>query len=364
MSGSALFYKDDWDMAKKRTAAWYQREIIDRCMIEVRAPKSRPGGQAGVTQKPIKKPPTLDEQWTNIDYVLDAAEEYMRTTFFGGEAFPEFRPNLGPSFFTAVLGCRLKFREDTSWTAPIIHDWDTFDGLNFDRQNHWYQWMTRITKLGAQRFKGKAIVGITDIHGGGDGIASLRGTEEFLVDLLLHPDKIDECERFLRKMWFGVVEELHQLSTSEGQDGSSGFLGWGPGKTCPLQEDVLAMISPPMFKQFFLDAIIEQTHYLTCSMFHLDGPEALPHLHLLLDLPKLHGIQWQPGYAHSPILQWVPVIKRIQAKNKCVQIYIQPAEVEPILREVSARGLKLDVPCDTEAQARDLLNKVAQWTRD
>jgi hypothetical protein len=145
--------------------------------------------------------------------------------------------------------------------------------------------MTRITKLGAQRFKGKGIVSITDIHSGGDGLASLRGTEEFLLDLMLHPEKIEECERFLRKMWFDVVEELFTLSTSEGQEGSSGFLGWGPGKVCPLQEDILAMISPPMFKRFFLDAIIEQTGYLTCSMFHLDGPEALPHLDLLLCFP-------------------------------------------------------------------------------
>jgi hypothetical protein len=119
-----------------------------------------------------------------------------------------------------------------------------------------------------------------------------------------------------------------------------------------------------MFKRFFLDAIVEQTEYLTCSMFHLDGPEALPHLDLLLDLPKLHGIQWQPGFAHYPMLQLMPLIRKIQARNKCVQIYVEPAEVEPLLRDLSAKGLKLDVPCETEAEARDLLKKVAQWTHE
>jgi hypothetical protein len=327
-------------------------------MIEVWAPR------AGATPRDIPKPPTLDEEWTNIDYVLDKAEEHMQRTFFGGEAYPDFRPNLGPGYITAVLGCPLEFREDTSWTSPIIHDWDTFQGLHFDRKHKWYQWMIRATKLGAQRFKGKAIIGITDIHGGGDGMASLRGTEEFLVDLVTHPEKIEECERFLRKMWFDVVEELYRISTSEGQDGSSGFLGWGPGKTCPLQDDILAMISPAMFKRFFLDAIIGQTEYLTSSVFHLDGPECLPHLDTLLDLPKLHGIQWQPGFAHYAMLQWIPVIKRIQAKHKCVQIWVRPEEIEPLLRELSAKGIKLQTQCETEAEARDLLKKLAQWTHD
>jgi len=352
-----LEFKDDWDRAKERLAAWYRCEVVDRCVVAVTAPRD------GVRPAPPTPPPTLEERWTNVDYRFEAAEEKMRRTFYGGEAAPLFRAELGPNVFSAWLGCPLVFGETTTWTKPVLHDWDAFEGLHFDRDHRWWRWLRRVTRQAAERGRGRYLVGVPDIHGGGDALAALRGTKNFCMDLLLRPDRVAACEAFVRRMWFEVAEVFLADSTSCGQEGTAGFLGWGPGRTVPLQEDLLALISPALFERFFLQAIVEQTEYLDSSVFHLDGPESLPHLDRLLDLPRLHGIQWQPGAAHYPITRWIPLIRRIQQAGKCVLFSAQPHEIETLLAELPAAGLQIWTHCRTEQEARQLLKDVARWSR-
>ena len=351
-----LHYKEDWEQAKKRIEAWYHGEVIDRCAIWVETPR------ANTVRKDIPRPKTILERWTDIDYLLAAEEERMRCTFYGGESFPSFWPNLGAYVFSAWLGCRLVFGKDNAWTEPIIGDWESFEGLHFDEDNQWWRWIIRATRMAAERGKDNFLVSFTDVHGGGDALAALRGTEHLCMDLVMHPEKVRECERFLRKMWFAVYEELYEAQKSAGQEGSCGWLGWGSERTCPLQEDLLALISPEMFEEFFLDAIVEQTEYVDYSMFHLDGPESVPHLELLLDIPTLNGIQWQPGVANYPITKWVPLLKRIQDRDKCVLITAEPHEIEILLGELSSAGLMIGTACDSEDEAKALLGKVERWT--
>ena len=105
-----LEFKPDWPASARRLDAWWNREVIDRAVIQVTAPRD------GVTPREIPAPPTLAERWTNVEYALDVAQERMRTTYYGGDAFPAYFPNLGPDVFAAYLGCPIEFGETTSWS--------------------------------------------------------------------------------------------------------------------------------------------------------------------------------------------------------------------------------------------------------
>ncbi len=128
--------------------------------------------------------------------------------------------------------------------------------------------------------------------------------------------------------------------------------------------DELALISPQMFREFFLDDIVAQVNWLDHSLFHLDGPDCIRHLDILLEIPKLNGIQWVPGARYKSMLEWVPLLRKIQQAGKLVQIGVQANEVEPLLRELSPKGLMLDTYCATEDEAKDLLRKACQWTHE
>jgi hypothetical protein len=165
-------------------------------------------------------------------------------------------------------------------------------------------------------------------------------------------------------MWFEAFDELYGALTSCGQEGTGSWLSWGPGKAFPLAEDALALISPRHFQEFFYQAIIDQAAHLDTNLFHLDGPEALPALDLVLSVPRLHGIQWVPGHAHKPITKWIPLIRQIQSRGKCVVVEAEPREVETLLRELSAKGLQLQVECKTEREAQSLLRNAADWSHE
>lgn len=350
-------YKEDWEQAKKRISAFWDGEIIDRVCIAVTAPK------ANVKRKEIKIPDTLEGRWTNMDFLLEQAQENIRCTYWGGEAVPHFTPNLGPNVFSAWLGCELKFAEATSWAEPLIENWSNFQGLNFNSEDKWWKWMTEMTRRTAEIGKGRFMTGITDIHGGGDALSALRGTENFCIDLIEYPDEIKKCQEFLRNFWFKIYKELLSISQKYGQEGSHSWLGWSPGKTCPLQEDCLALISPKAFKEFFRDAIVAQTEYLDHSLFHFDGPECIPHLDLLLEIPTLNGIQWVPGAAHMPMTKWIPLLKRIQNAGKFIYIGIGAQELETILTELSPKGLMISTSVKSEEDAKELIKKAEKLTR-
>lgn len=121
--------KLDWDRAAERFKAWWAGEVINRVALQVTAPKA--------DSQPKPTPQNLAERWTNVDDVIEAAEERMRGTFYGGEVFPMYWPNLGPDVFSAYLGCELIFAPSTTWAKPNITDWDAPPPLTLDPDNRW-----------------------------------------------------------------------------------------------------------------------------------------------------------------------------------------------------------------------------------
>ncbi len=50
---------------------------------------------------------------------------------FHAETFPVYFPNLGPDVYAAFYGAQLVFGEVTSWSVPLVRDWDQVDDLNW-----------------------------------------------------------------------------------------------------------------------------------------------------------------------------------------------------------------------------------------
>ena len=69
-----------------------------------------------------------------------------------------------------------------------------------------------------------------------------------------------------------------------------------------------------------------------------------------------------PGAGAPPASEWIPLLQRIQAGGKLVQVYCEPWEVEILLRELAPEGLLITTSTPSEEEARDLLKNVARWT--
>jgi len=355
--------KEDWETVKTRLTHWWANEFYDRAVLLVTAPKAgvlpaAPWPRGGVTPEVI---------WTNVEYNIWRTEEGVRTTYFGGDSVPAMGPGGGWSVGHALLfGCEPHFAPSTVWTDPLPAGADGYPHIRFDREGRWWKWLREGTRKAAQASRGRWFVWPAWGNEAGDILSLIRGDMNLLVDIAENPEWVRRAVKQVSDSLIEVFEELWQLvdASVTGFEGSMAGSIWSPGRAKEFSCDISCNLSPKQFEELFLPPIIETMRTVDHRYYHLDGTVALHHLDVLLSVPEIHAIQWVPGSGHEAILQWVPLIRRIQQAGKAVQVFCGAQEVAPLLNEVSARGLCICTGCGSEAEARDIERQVAKLSRE
>jgi hypothetical protein len=352
-----MIYKDDWEEAQQRMLAWWEGEIIDRVCLQVTAPLTSADGLEDPASFICQESADPYEYWTNVDYVIARTVERIQHTFWGGESFPLFWPNLGPDAFAAFFGADLHFMDRrTSWVLPIITDWQNAPVLRISEDNRWWRLQLELLAEAKARGDDKWITGIPDTHAGADALAALRGQSRLCLDLYDYPEEVKAAISRLLEAVLQVYEIYYQMVEAEKYGSSSGWLpARGPGRTNVVQCDFLAFVSPEMAEEFLLESIVAEARWLDHAIFHLDGPDAVRHLDLLLAIPEIQAIQWVPGARALPMTKWIPLLKRIQAAAKSLHLTVWPHEIRTLLEELKPEGLMLKTHVTCEAEASDLL---------
>lgn len=342
--------------------AFWACEVLDRVAVSVTATKN-PG-----TGLPEWLSPHSVYNFSN-DQLLDHFESAAHDTFYGGLAIPFVWQNFGPDVFSAFLGADLKFSKyskDTSWidwSAPALKDYSDLSALEIKDTNPFYRRMLDFTRHAIERSRGRYLVGLTDLHGGFDALAALRGgPENASMDLVDDPDGVQAAMKELHLVWKKIIDDFYAI-TENRQNGTLNWMSiWAPGKMYPVQSDFSCLVSPRMYREFLLDELVNEIDYMDYSLYHLDGVEALQHLDILLDIPKLNVIQWVRGakYENEPISIWFDLYKKIQAKHKAIVVYPKPHEIPEVLANLKPEGLLIQCCARDEAEARQVL-KMCGW---
>lgn len=105
------------------------------------------------------------------------------------------------------------------------------------------------------------------------------------------------------------------------------------------------------------------------GFYHLDGKGQLLHLDLLLAVPGLQGVQWIPGDGNpqSAEAAWWPVLQRIRAAGKLVQIFSPGSAMLKLAAELPTDGYVLaasnDIPGMSDAELAAAIQREAAATR-
>jgi hypothetical protein len=353
-----LACKPDAARAWERMDAWWNRAILDRPTIQVTAP-------ARIRRPPPEKHHTsVRERWIDAEHTVACFDAQAASTYWGGEILPSLFPNLGPEIMTAAYGAALEFSEGTSWSVPCLHDWSDIPKLRLDPENDYVRKLLEITRLGLVAGRGKWLTGLTDLHPGGDLAASLRDPQTLCVDLVTEPERVHELLEHIRPSFFEFYELQYSLMREAGQKVTTSWLPlFSAGRYYIPSNDFSCMISAPMFVEFFLPELLDETEWLDRSIYHLDGPGALRHLDTLLAMPKLGAIQWVYGAGNEPASKWMPVLKRIQAAGKNIHISIAASELDAFMENLEPEGVMLATGVGSVEEAEALITRVAKWTR-
>jgi len=341
--------KDNLDQALARHRAYWRREVIGRPVLWITAPN-------GEKRREIPAPPTIKERWTDPDYVFDCVREWTRTTYFAGDALPTYEPKLGPSVVNGWTGAEIVYAEDTSWVHPYVADVEKLGELRIDRAGEAWRLYTRLLERSVADGRGRWVTGYPDLHTGSDALSAARGPEQFAVDLIESPEAVRRGMARMTALWKEAVDEVGRRVLPEGQGTANWMSGWSDRRFVVVgQNDFTCMVSPEMYREFFLEDNVECCRHVEHTLYHLDGPGALVHLEAILGIRELGGVQWVPGAGNGPMTKWIPVLQRIQAAGKNLHISASAAELPQLLRELRPEGLLIHSSAKSRREADELV---------
>ena len=226
----------------------------------------------------------------------------------------------------------------------------------------YWQFTLRLAREQARIGTGKFLTSFPDLIEGLDTLAAMRDTQPLLIDLLERPDWVQQGLRQITAAYFQCYDVLYEMIADE--RGGSHYWAWAPGRLTKLQCDFSAMISPQMFADFMLPVLQEMTARVDYSIYHWDGPGAIPHHDHLLSLPDLDVLQWTPGAGTllATDRRWWPLYHKTIEAGKKVMIGVTDVECLLALRQEFGRHLGqflIQMRAESPEQAEDILRLVS-----
>ncbi|NQU10411.1 hypothetical protein HQ590_06465 [bacterium] len=353
-----LKLKPDFGKTIDRFEAWWHAEMIDRPPVTLWLGPNR------VYDGPTSQHARLRDRWLDVEFAVDSAVARFEQEDFVADTFPVFWPNMGPEITATLYGCDLKFGEDTTWSTPVVHqpaDWARILDCQPDFENFYWQRVEALTDYALAKCDGRYVVGFSDLHGSYDILAALRDPQALCTDLLDCPYVVAQAGLHVAR---GYVEAFQRCWAK------LSAAGFGSSTWCPVYHqgpayvgscDFWCMVSPQMARELILPTLLIEGQCLKRNLFHLDGPNALQHLDLVLALPQINALQWVFGAGNGPAARWLDVYRRALQAGKGVQVLADnPQDALTVLDALGPRGVWVTVTggVGSPEAARALLQEV------
>ncbi|MDD3340107.1 MAG: uroporphyrinogen decarboxylase family protein [Lachnospiraceae bacterium] len=349
-------YKENWEEAKVKWANYWKHQNTGRPLMCVVARKPEiehladgpaDGGIADVIcqGKYYNMPEELgwkdmEDKYQNPKRMVERYRQFCENHLFLAESFPNLTADFGPGSLASYLGSDIGFKEDTVWFTPCFEDaedWEEIPELKFDPESKWFQKHLEVIKGCVAEAKGDFYVDIPDMMENIDVLASLRGTEDLLCDMMDDPDAVKERVKQVTKAYYQCLDAFYDaVKDEEGASAYTVFQVWGPGRTVKLQCDTGAMLSPDMFHDMILDSLKEQAAYADSVLYHLDGPDNIRHLDTILQVEGIDALQWTSGDAgpDGTLEEWDQIYDKARAAGKSLWIKVYSGGFEDWIRNV------------------------------
>lgn len=351
--------KPDFELAMQRIYAWYEGAIIDRAPVRFSAHNA----DFNVLDEGAWPRERLKERWFNAEYQVDRYLASIAGKLFLGETFPVFWPNLGPVVYSAFYGAELEYGEVTAWAkTPLVRTWDDMASLRLSKENVYFKKLEELTRHALERCQGRFMVGYSDLHPGVDCAAAWRGTEQLCLDLYDEPEQAKKLIDLAIADFQEVYDHFDRLLKAHRQLSVSWMGIPSFGKMHIPSCDFSSLISTDFFVEFCLPVLRQEVAPMTHNIFHIDGKGVARHLDVILEVPGIQACQWVQGVGDDqPILQWLPLIKRLQAAGKSLVVDLQVNELDDFMAQVSPEGILLCLATESEEQERALLKRIERW---
>jgi len=352
-----MTWKSNFKETKNHYIDWWNQKGIVLSMWE----HLDKNGVAYEMISPPSSPRDTTQFWFDPLWRAEYLHYCMSRYSYMADILPVANTQLGPGSLAAMLGAKLEGREDTIW----IREKADFDGtINFDENNKWWHLHKDLLTACMGKAQNHYMVGCPDLVEGLDVLASLKGPDNALMDLIMEPERTLQQLQEINDVYFKVFDKIYDIINVDGEMAFCYFSLWAPGKVSKLQVDISIMISEDDFRTFCKPFLQEQCNRIDYTLYHLDGVDAIRHLDAVLEIEKLNAIQWTPGYGQPQggDKQWFDLYKKILSSGKSVMAnWVTIDELEPLLDHVGNQGLHINVDFKSERDIEKALRIVERY---
>lgn len=346
-----------WDRLRETYDSWWAG-TLDRPIIPIWLGGRDPGRPK--PDVPLLSQATCHRLDIPASEIVDRLDWELSCRYFLGDSFPFVNlMSFGPGVMAAFCGAELDNSTGNVWFRPA--DVLPIEEIHFeyDAANVWLKRILEICREATKRWQGQVLIGMPDLGGGIDMLATFRSTENLLMDLYDSPGEVTRLMGEIHEVWHRYYAQIAEaLSPS-----NPGYSDWsGIYSRCAnymLQSDFSYMISPGMFDEFVRPELVASSKRLKRSMYHLDGPGQLPHLDSILRIESLNLVQWVPGDGNPDPSEWPDVYRRIRQAGKNVQMVGDPEHVATIAEQLGSGvglcGILSDLPAHDTARVQRVL---------
>jgi len=319
--------------------------LSDRLLLPVRYLKSE-------FDKKYLSPDDVHSTLFYSDYEYDM----QKRAVISDDWMPFSAPWRAIPWLEALCGCPVRYSSGSLAPEAWVNSLDGLLDTPLHSSEPWLQTMMDLTKEIAISLPDDCWLSPSILRGPSDVLAAMLGMEQFMYELCVQPQKIDQMAFRITNLMLTVLS--WHFNFIEPKLGGYGHIYgyWAPDKTMVIQEDIMGLCDPQSYGQIFKKYNqLLVTALGSCVFFHLHST-GLQHYRDVIKMTGLAGVQITVE-ANGPSLSTLIPIFQDSLQNSRLILFIDGFfdELPEMLRKIPLDGLFLIVSdrfitTDTEYQ--------------
>ena len=297
-------------------------------------------------------------------FLPDYERMFAESEAIGQDGFWTGEPFTGIPWMEAILGCPIRAGRESFTSRPWLKSpADALAQVRLDPENPWFRKYLEFTDALVQAGRGRYPVGMPIMRGPTDMLGALLGQQEMVLALMMEDPALMRrlVERVTRAFLAVIAAQTRRVPPFHGGTSLGFYHVWAPGPSIWFQDDLSAILSPKVYREFFLDSArtILRGHPHTAVHLH---PASFFILDELLTLDGLKVVEVNKDIGGPGVADMLPVLSKImQTRGLILWGDLTIEDLETVRRHLPCRGLSLHVVAPTLDEARERRAYIHRW---
>lgn len=218
----------------------------------------------------------------------------------------------------AICGCSVRCSTGSLGPDHVADSVDELMDIPIPADKRWFECLQNQTQQLAATAPDDCWISPTILRGPSDVLAAMRGLSGFYCDIYDDIGAIDQAACRVNKLLLDVLD-MHFSIIQPKMGGYGHFYGyWAPARSIIIQEDVLGMCSPEIYRNVFMKYNTQVVEHLGAHvLFHLHST-GFGHYKDVLRIPGLAGLQITIEANGPALVDMLPVLREILEQSRLI----------------------------------------------